>query len=117
MVTVCPHCQTPYVPDDVFLSEAGLDDLKGRTFMRGEGCAKCHKSGYKGRVGIYEVMEVTNSIRRLVHKGVSPHDIRDCWSKDGGLTLRQEGLLLAGDGKTTLEEVLNVTHSNGEECE
>ena len=113
--TICPHCKAPYVPDDVFLEEAGLAGFKGQTFIRGEGCSKCHKSGYKGRVGIYEVMEATSSIRRLVHKGVSPHDIRDCWTEEGGLTLRQEGLLLAKDGKTTLEEILNVTHSNGED--
>ena len=113
--TICPHCRTSYVPDDVFLAEAGLGDLKGQTFTHGEGCSKCHKSGYKGRVGIYEVMEASNAIRRLVHTGVSPHEIRDCWSKEGGLTLRQEGLLLARDGKTTLEEILNVTHSNGED--
>jgi type IV pilus assembly protein PilB len=111
---VCKHCGTPYVPDDVFLAEAGLSDLKGQTFVRGEGCSQCHQSGYKGRVGIYEVMEATNSIKRLVHKGVSPHEIRDRWTEDGGLTLRGEGLLMAGDGKTTLEEILNVTHSNDE---
>jgi len=115
--TVCKHCKVSYVPDDVFLEEAGLANFKGQTFIRGEGCSKCHKSGYKGRVGIYEVMEATTSIRRLVHKGVSPHEIRDRWTEEGGLTLRQEGLLLAKDGKTTLEEILNVTHSNGEECE
>ena len=115
--TVCEHCRTPYVPDDVFLNEAGLGDLSGQTFMRGEGCGKCHKSGYKGRVGVYEVMEATPSIRRLVHKGVSAHEIRDHWSGEGGLTLRKEGLLLARDGKTTLEEILNVTHGNDEEVE
>ncbi|MCP4379492.1 MAG: Flp pilus assembly complex ATPase component [bacterium] len=114
---VCPNCWTPYVPDDVFLNEAGLSNLKGQKFVRGEGCGQCHQSGYKGRVGIYEVMEATNSIKRLIHKGLSPHEIRDRWTKDGGLTLRGEGLLLAGDGKTTLEEVLNVTHDNGEEVE
>ena len=113
--TVCKHCKVPYDPDEVFLDEAGLGDLKGQKFVRGEGCAKCHNSGYKGRVGIYEVMEATSSIRRLVHKGVSAHEIRDRWCEDGGLTLRQEGLLLAREGKTTLEEILNVTHGNGEE--
>ena len=115
--TICTHCWTPYEPDEILLKEAGLGHLKGKKFVRGEGCAKCHNSGYKGRLGIYEVMEATNSIRRLVHKGVSAHEIRDCWSEEGGLTLRQEGLLLAESGKTTLEEVLNVTHNNGEEAE
>ncbi|MBT3200749.1 MAG: Flp pilus assembly complex ATPase component TadA [Phycisphaerales bacterium] len=114
--TICPHCKSEYVPDDIFLEQAELDGLKGRTFFKGKGCSRCHKSGYKGRVGIYEVMESSNAIRRLVHKGVSPHEIRDQWSRDGGLTLRQEGLLLAEDGKTTLEEILNVTHSNSDEC-
>jgi type IV pilus assembly protein PilB len=112
--TVCDNCKSTYAPDDLFLEEVGLSDMKGRTFVRGDGCGRCHQSGYKGRVGIYEVMEATSSIRRLVHKGVSAHDIRERWSSDGGLTLRQEGLMLARDGKTTLEEILNVTHGNNE---
>jgi len=110
--TVCKHCKAPYVPDDAFLDEIDLGDLKGQTFIRGKGCKECHKSGYTGRVGVYEVMEATSAIRRLVHTGVSPQDIRDCWSEEGGLTLRQEGLLLATEGKTTLEEILHITHGS-----
>jgi len=112
--TICPNCRVSYLPDELFLEGAGLERLKGQAFMRGEGCQHCHQSGYRGRVGIYEVIEATNGIRRLVHRGGSPHEIRDKWAEEGGLTLRQEGLLIAGDGKTTLEEVLHVTHSNGE---
>ncbi|MDP6543724.1 MAG: ATPase, T2SS/T4P/T4SS family [Phycisphaerae bacterium] len=113
--TICPHCRTSYVPEDVFFEGAGLEHLKGNAYVHGAGCSQCHNSGHKGRIGIYEVMEATVAIRRLVHRGGAPHEIRECWAKEGGLTLRQEGLLLAQDGKTSLREVINVTHSNGSE--
>jgi type II secretory ATPase GspE/PulE/Tfp pilus assembly ATPase PilB-like protein len=113
--TICPHCITSYVPEDVFMDGAGLGHLKGQTYMHGTGCGHCHKSGYKGRIGIYEVMEASTAIRRLIHRGGAPHEIRDCWAQEGGLTLRQEGLLQAKDGKTSLREVISVTHSNGED--
>ncbi|MDP6543801.1 MAG: ATPase, T2SS/T4P/T4SS family [Phycisphaerae bacterium] len=115
--TVCRHCRVPYTPDEVLLKEAGLVDLEGERFIRGEGCKECHKSGYMGRLGVYEVMEATPSVRRLVYKGASPDEIRDCWSEEGGLTLRQEGVLLARDGKTTLEEILSITHRNSDTLE
>ncbi len=113
--TICSHCKTSYVPEDVFFEGAGLAHLKGQTFMHGTGCGYCHQSGHKGRVGIYEVMEVSTALRRLIHRGGAPHELRECWAGEGGLTLRQEGILLARDGKTSLREVINVTHSNGEE--
>jgi len=113
--TICKHCKTSFVPEDVFFEGAGIEHLKGQMFMHGAGCDKCHQSGYKGRVGIYEVMEASNAIKRLIHRGGAPHEIRQQWASDGGLTLRQEGLLLARDGKTSLREILNVTHSSTEE--
>jgi type II secretory ATPase GspE/PulE/Tfp pilus assembly ATPase PilB-like protein len=65
-------------------------------------------------VGVYEVMEVTSEIRRLIHSAAPSHRVRDQMRRAGCLTLREEGILVAIQGKTTLEEVLSVTHTEDE---
>jgi type IV pilus assembly protein PilB len=109
---VCPHCATTYQADRSILEESGLLDLADWPFTRGAGCAQCHGSGYLGRVGIYEVMEVTQKLRSMIHHKVSTDDIRIQWQKEGGVTLRQEALLLAKSGRTTLEEALGATFND-----
>ena len=112
--TVCPNCIATYHPEANVLADAGLADKSEQSFTRGTGCDQCHKSGFRGRVGIYEVMEITPELRRMIHKGASTQDLREQWRRGGGLTLREEGLLAALEGKTCLEEVLCVTHSEGQ---
>ena len=112
--TVCPNCLTTYQPEQNVLADAGLADKADRAFTRGEGCERCHNSGFQGRLGIYEVMEATPELRRMIHKGASSQELCDHWRSHGGLSLREEGLLVALEGKTNLEEVLAVTHSKGE---
>ena len=63
-------------------------------------------------MGIYEVMEVSPQLRTMIHRKFSTEDIRAQWIKEGGVTLRQEALLLAKSGKTTLEEALSATFSD-----
>jgi len=113
--TVCPNCLTTYFPEANVLRDAGLADKSEQSFTRGAGCDQCHKSGFRGRVGIYEVMEVTPELHRMIHKGASTQELREQWRRGGGLTLREEGVLVALEGKTCLEEVLCVTHSDGQE--
>jgi type IV pilus assembly protein PilB len=108
--TICPNCATKYYPAEHVLADAGLKDHSGRPFRKGSGCRNCHDTGFKGRLGVYEVMEVTPELKRLVHSGAPTHDLRDKHREGGGLTLREEGVLLAIEGKTSLEEVLRVTH-------
>ncbi len=112
--TICPNCATKYYPDEIVLHDAGLLDKGGRAFRKGIGCTQCHDSGYQGRMGVYEVMEVTPDMRRMIHRGASSHELRDKMRQQGGLTLREEGVLLAMGGTSSLEEVLGVTHSEGE---
>ena len=114
--TICPGCATKYFPSESELADAGLTDKAGRTFRRGAGCQNCHDTGFKGRIGIYEVMEITPELRRLVHRGAATHEIRDQLRRHGGLTLREEGVQIALAGKTSLDEILRVTHNDdGEE--
>ncbi|MFB0524342.1 MAG: GspE/PulE family protein [Phycisphaerae bacterium] len=109
--TICPSCVTTYLPPVNVLRDAGLPDASGRTFRKGVGCDECHNSGFRGRVGIYAVMEVTPTLRRLIHRAAPTHELHEELQKQGVLTLREEGAILAVDHKTSLEEVLAVTHS------
>jgi type IV pilus assembly protein PilB len=108
--TVCPACATKYYPDEETLKSAGIGDQVRRPFRKGTGCPKCHDSGCQGRLGVYEVMEVGAEMRRMIHRGAGSHELRDQMRRMGGLSLRDEGILLALDGKCSLEEALGVTH-------
>jgi len=109
--TVCPSCATKYFPSENVLQDAGLSDKAASTFRKGLGCQECHNSGMRGRAGIYSVMEVTGVLRQLIHSKAPAHDLHAELRKQGVLTLREEGVLLAIDGRSSLEEILNVTHS------
>ena len=113
--TVCRSCSARYYPGEHVLAEAKLTELSGRAFVRGTGCSECHQSGFRGRKGIYEVMEVTERIRRLVHAGSGQHEIAAEVRNAGMLTLREEGVLLAIGGHTSLEEVLRATRTDEED--
>ncbi|XAL98856.1 ATPase, T2SS/T4P/T4SS family [Phycisphaeraceae bacterium D3-23] len=106
---VCTDCQTKYYPDQEILEEAGLTDKTGRAFRKGAGCRTCHDTGFRGRVGVYEVMEVTSPIRRLIHKAAASHELRDKARAGGATTLHEEGIALALSGATSLEEIIRVT--------
>jgi len=114
---ICPHCATKYYPAEQVLEDAGLKDLNSRSFRKGVGCQQCHNSGFKGRMGIYEVMEVDACARRMIHHGAPTHELRAELKKSGFLTLREEGVLMATEHKSSLEEVLRVTHNEDLEAE
>jgi len=109
--TICNGCkvETTYMPE--FLEAAGLDPDKAAsvTFYEGEGCDACNGSGFSGRQGLYEVMPMDRTLRKMVLQGASSDDLKDQAVSDGMLTLRQDGLLKVRRGKTTLEEVLKET--------
>ena len=108
--TVCSGCMTKYYPSEQVLSDAGLSDMTGRSFTKGAGCSQCHNSGFRGRTGIYEVMEVTAAIRRQVHVAAPTHELRATLREEGVNALREEGVQLAVSGSSSLEEVLRATH-------
>lgn len=109
---VCSGCVTKYYPTEHVLADAGIPEQSGRPFKKGAGCTRCHNSGFAGRVGIYEVFEVTPDIRRLVHHARPTHELREAARRAGGLSLREEGVLIATEGKTSLEEILRVTQND-----
>ncbi|HZW11476.1 MAG TPA: ATPase, T2SS/T4P/T4SS family [Phycisphaerales bacterium] len=107
--TICPSCRTKYFPTDQVLADAGIPSMVGRPFQKGTGCQSCHDSGFQGRAGIYEVLEIDGALRHMVHNGRATHEIRNMTRRRGFKTLREEGVLLALDGRTSLEEALRVT--------
>ncbi len=111
---VCPACASKYHPEPELLAEAGLMDKVGRAFRHGTGCRECHDTGFRGRLGIYEVMEVTPKLRRMIHRGAAAHQLRETARAAGVTTLSEEGAELALSGSTSLEEILRVTRNEGD---
>jgi len=83
--------------------------LEGLLFYRGKGCKRCNNTGYKGRVGIYEIMENTESISSMILKGASAHEIMVQAVKEGMITMVEDGFMKAKNGITTIEEIMRVT--------
>ena len=109
---LCPTCKAPLDAPRKALLDAGYkaDDLDGSwTPYRPVGCSACN-NGYKGRVGIYQVMPITEEIQRIILKGGSALDIAQQSMREGVRTLRESGLLKVKQGVTSLEEVLSVTN-------
>lgn len=96
------------------LTEAGSiankkTSLSSLLFYKGKGCNKCNNTGYKGRIGIYEVLEVTQDIAQAIIKKASAKEIHEIAVKAGMITMAQDGFIKAKNGVTTLEEVMRVT--------
>ncbi|MFY9253253.1 MAG: ATPase, T2SS/T4P/T4SS family [Fuerstiella sp.] len=108
---ICTECRTEFEPSDELLMELQLplDTARKYKFYYGKGCARCSNTGYKGRVGIYELMEVTDEIRDCVASEQSADEIRDVARNQGMTTLREAGLKLIFDGLTTIDEIVRET--------
>jgi type IV pilus assembly protein PilB len=108
---VCPDCQTTFKPDASMLFELGIreEQIGGKKFNRGTGCASCNNTGYRGRSGIFEIMLVNEEIKQLIMDRASSDAIRRVARKSGMRTLRDSGLLAIYDGTTTADEVLHET--------
>jgi type IV pilus assembly protein PilB len=93
------------------MEQAGFsrEDAESVKPKKGTGCEKCLKTGYKGRVGLYEVMEITDELRELILVGASSLEIRRKAIEEGMITLRGSGLRKVKAGVTTIEEVLRET--------
>ena len=108
---ICNNCkvEASYLPE--VLTAAGISEDKSASmsFFRGEGCDACSGSGYAGRQGLYEVMPMTPTLRRMVLQGSSSDDLKKAAIDEGMITLREDGLLKVTKGVTTLDEVIKET--------
>jgi type IV pilus assembly protein PilB len=108
---LCPHCREAYSP-----TQKALDDIKFlakaaeiEQIYRARGCKKCNNTGYKGRVGLYEVLVVSEQIEKLVVAGATADHINNQARKEGMKTLREDGFIKVLSGQTSIEEIMRVT--------
>ena len=108
--TICPKCRSKYTPTEQEIKEAGMppEMVASATFMRGRGCNSCQKSGFRGRMGIYEMLMIDSSIRELIFRQASSQEIRDYAVNNGMDTLYMDGLSKVAQGYTTFSEVMRV---------
>jgi len=108
---VCPDCAKSYTPSAAELRLLGIgeDEARGANFRRGEGCPKCHSTGYRGRMGIFELLRVDETMQQLVHAGASASKLRAYARQNGMSSLREDGRRKVVAGLTTIEEVLSET--------
>jgi type IV pilus assembly protein PilB len=108
---VCKECKTEVSMPIQALIDIGYpaDEAPGVKLYRGKGCTTCNNTGYKGRVGLYEVLEITDGIREMILTGASSLELKQKAADEGMITLRGSGLRKLKDGQTTVEEVVRET--------
>ncbi len=108
---VCTACRQPSPVPPAALTKIGFrpDEAASVVPVQGKGCDRCNGTGYKGRTGLYEIMEVTDQVKELILVGASGLELRRKAMEEGMLTLRQSGLRKIKDGVTSIEEVLRET--------
>lgn len=116
---LCPHCMESYEADarqvDIIkymLKDIGMENIAGKTdkytLHRSTGCSECGMTGYKGRIGIYEVLVFSEEIRTLIRNGASPKTIIDAARRKDLILMREDGIMKAMQGKTSLEELFKI---------
>ena len=108
---VCPVCKEPYTPDDSELEAFGVtrEQIGNQQFWRGTGCDNCNGSGYRGRVGIFELLVVTSEIQQLINRRCPTQEIKEMATSQGMETLRMDGFKQVVQGVTTAKEVIQYT--------
>ena len=108
---ICGKCKEEYLPTEEELMELALmpSDVEGRTFFRGRGCPECKKTGYRGRMALFEIMTMDDTLREMVMSQASTAVLRAEARRRGMQTLRESGLISIYDGQTTIDEVVRET--------
>jgi type IV pilus assembly protein PilB len=108
---ICTGCREEVVPSADVLADLELtsDQLAGRKFYRGKGCEKCNRTGYKGRMGLFELLIMNDELRDLVMRNASTEDLREAARRAGMVTLRESGMEGIFSGATTADEVIRET--------
>ncbi|MFC1730464.1 type II secretion system ATPase GspE [candidate division KSB1 bacterium] len=109
---ICNKCKTTYAASDALIKELHLTPGKEYQFSKGRGCRNCKETGYRGRIAIFEVLNVDDTIRDMIIERASLVQVRKAAVKNGMKTLRQDGLLKALKGLTTVEEVVHTTRES-----
>ncbi len=108
---ICAQCKEEVTPSPDVLTDLELtpEMITGKKFYRGKGCDACNRSGYKGRVGLFELMYLNDDMRDMIMRNASTDEIRNAARANGMVTLRDAGINSIFDGTTTAEEVIRET--------
>jgi type II secretory ATPase GspE/PulE/Tfp pilus assembly ATPase PilB-like protein len=106
---LCSHCKKPYKPSEsqIQLFQQEMNEAPGEWFTKGPGCNLCAKTGYSGRTGIFEVMLLSDTIRKLIINDANAVDIENQALKEGLISLKKDGLRKVKQGIIPIEEVLS----------
>jgi type II secretory ATPase GspE/PulE/Tfp pilus assembly ATPase PilB-like protein len=106
---ICPHCKEQLTTSESMVLRQRFGKKLPDVLYKGKGCKNCQETGYHGRIGIFEMMLVTDDIRSLIIENASARDLRRVAAKQGTTSLREDGFRHVFEGRTTVEEVLRVT--------
>jgi len=108
---ICENCKEETAPTPEVMAELQLEpaDFEGKTIYKGRGCEECNSSGYKGRVGLYELMTINDEIRDMIMRGGSTEELRVAACNNGMIPLREAGMTKLFSGLTTVEEIVRET--------
>jgi type IV pilus assembly protein PilB len=108
---ICTNCREEIVPGADVLADLDLssDQIVGKKFYRGKGCEKCNRTGYKGRMGLFELLVMNDELRDMVMRNASTEDLREAARRAGMVTLRDSGMDGIFNGATTADEVIRET--------
>jgi type II secretory ATPase GspE/PulE/Tfp pilus assembly ATPase PilB-like protein len=105
---ICPDCRQSYEPDENTLELLGIDRQAVGEFARGKGCRYCFDSGFSGREGVYEILNVGNEMQNAIAQGKNTLELKEIAVEKGMKTLLDAALMKVSDGKTTVEEIKRV---------
>lgn len=109
---ICPDCKEAYTPPVEAFRRLNLSmDLESVTFYRGRGCERCRQTGYRGRIGVFELMLVSDHLRELILRKAPTHELRQAGLEAGMMTLKQDAMQKILEGITTMEEALRVVYT------
>ena len=113
---ICADCREAYTPPAEALRRLGLDPAqhKGLRLYRARGCDHCHGTGYRGRIGVFELLVMTDHLRALALRGASAQQLRDTAQEKGMRLMWQDGVQKVLKGTTTMEELLRVVFASEE---
>jgi type IV pilus assembly protein PilB len=108
---ICRHCKRPVTPDLKELRSLNINPAQAEhaNFAKGDGCSECNSTGYRGRLGIFEILVVNEEIQKMIYENVGTTRLRDKARSLGMRTMREDGARKVTAGLTTIEEVVSIT--------
>ncbi len=107
---ICPKCKESYEARDYEKKLLGISTEDNLTLYRGTGCKNCNNTGYKGRVGVYEIMEVDREVREAIIREATSDELKDICMRKGMKSLKASGIRLVLDGTTAIEELIKIAY-------